>query len=149
MLITYEQLEQAMEKALKRHFSRQLELFSQNSLADKILGRLALEYRLKKLKARLYAALTFFTATVAVFIFALDLSLKAFAQTSTFKFISLFFTDFKHIADYWQDYLFSVLETLPLGHLAFMLGALLAALLLAQYSFKQLSGFRKLSHSRV
>jgi hypothetical protein len=141
-----QQLEKTLENGLIRHFSSELFPASLEGLFDKIMARISLEAELSKLKTRLWAALVFSAATLAVLVFAVDTSLKAFAQAPSFKFLSLIFTDFKLVADNWQDYAFSVLENLPLGAMAFLLSSALASILLLDFAGHQFKNFRKLLH---
>ncbi len=134
-----------LELALKKHLSQaQMPAFD-NYLLNKILNRLAFEQELQGLKPRLALAAGIFasglTALVAAFIF----SIRSFAQTSTFHYLSLAFTDSKLIATNWQDYSLSVLENLPLGAVALMLGGILGSILLVDFSVKRFGGFKKLA----
>ncbi len=83
-----------METAIKKHFvqSRQPE-FSEE-LFRKIIAGINREQRaqfLRKLKIRLWTVAGFLAMTLFLFAVALETSLKAFAQTPTYNFISLMF----------------------------------------------------------
>ncbi len=112
----------------------------------KILNRIHYEQQLKSLKPKLWAAVSVLIASVAVLIVAADVSFRAFAQAPVLRFITLSFTDFGQVAANWQDYAFSILESLPLGAMAFLLSACLATILLFDFSTHQWSNFRKLLH---
>lgn len=132
-----------LELALRQHLLQSAQNEAPQNLAEKIYSRLALEQTLAQLRVRLWAAVGALAGTLALFGFAVLSSYHAFAQTTTVKYLSLMFTDFKVVLDNWQDYASSVLETLPLGTLAFTLGALLAFSLAAEYVIKQWQNFSK------
>jgi hypothetical protein len=149
MINSEEQLnkqEMLMEKTLKQHLRQnQLPEFS-DYLFSKIIAGINREQRtlrLKKLKIHLWTAAGFLAGTLVLFAVALETSLKAFAQTPTSNFISLMFTDFGVVVSNWQDYGFSVLETLPLGAMAFLLAAFLASAVLGEYLVFQWQNLRK------
>ncbi len=133
--------QEPLELALKQHLLRHPQEAPQY-LAEKIYSRLVLELTLKSLKIRLWTALAALGGTLALLTFAVFSSFHAFAQTTTVKYLSLMFTDFKVVLDNWQDYTSSILETLPLGAVAFTLGALLAFSLATEYVIKQWQNFR-------
>ena len=138
--------EMLMETALKRQFGKnQLPEFS-DDLFHKIISGINREQRaarIKKLKYQLWTAAGFLAATLALFTIALNVSLKAFSQTPTSNFISLAFTDFGVVISNWQDFGFSILETLPLGVMAFLLTAFLASAVLGEYMIFQWQNLRK------
>jgi hypothetical protein len=138
--------EMLMEKALKQHLGQSALPEFSDYLFHKIISGINREQRamrIKKLKHQLWAAAGFLTGALVLFVVALDASLKAFAQTPTSNFLSLMFTDFGVVMSNWQDYGFSVLETLPLGAMAFLLAAVLASAVLGEYLVFQWQNLRR------
>lgn len=135
-----------IETALKSHLRQNgLPEFS-DSLFHKIISEINLQQRglyLRKLKINLAAVSVFLAGTLVLFAVALINSLKAFAQTPALHFFSLMFTDFGVVMTNWQDYGFSILESLPLGAMAFLLASFLAAMVLGEYLVFQWHNFRK------
>lgn len=135
-----------MEKALKRHLGQKdLPDFS-DYLFHKIITGINRQQRaqaLKNLKIRLWTTMAFLTTTLVLFAVALDSSVKAFAQTPSYNFISLMFTDFGAVMSNWQDFSYSILEALPLGAMVFLLGAFLASAVLGEYAIFQWKNFRR------
>ena len=135
-----------LEQAIKKHFLASLSVpKNEQKLLHKIFDRIYLEQDLRVLKIKLYSAIGLLATTLVLLVLAFDISFNAFAHTPSIKFISLFFSDFKQIAGDWQDYSFSILETLPLGAMAFLLSVLAAFILLSDYTTTQFKGFKKLS----
>jgi hypothetical protein len=138
--------EKLMEKALRQHLAeKQVPEFS-DYLFHKIITGVNRQQRakfLRDLKIRLWTVAGFLAMTLFIFAVALEASLKAFAQTPTYNFISLAFTDFGAVMSNWQDYGFSILEALPLGAMAFLLAAVLASAVLGEYLLYQWQNFRR------
>jgi hypothetical protein len=134
-------LELAISGKLK---SEQMPEFS-GYLQEKIIRRIDYEREIKALKPKLWAAFGVMAFSVGLLAIAGDYMFKAFAQSPSYHFLALTFTDFGVMADNWQDYTFSILESLPLGALALTLGAGLASVLLTDFSIHQWSHFRKIS----
>jgi hypothetical protein len=137
--------EAALEKAIKKHFAKnQMPNFSEYFF-NKIVSRLDYEKQLKTLKPRLWTAVGFFVTSFAMLVFAFTVSWHAFGQTGISKYFSLIFTDFGVVTANWQDYSLSLLDSLPLGATALLLGAFLGSILLIDYGSHQISNFRKLT----
>ncbi len=133
-----------LETSIKKHLSQdQLPDFGGYLLA-KIMSRLNYEKQIKALRPKLWAAAGLFLGSLILLILTADFSWHAFIQTPTFQYISLVFTDFGQVAANWQDYGFSILESLPLAAVTSLAGALLVSILLIDFSKNQLSNFRKL-----
>ena len=144
-----EQLPQqaALEQAIKKHLgSAQMPEFS-NYLFEKIVKRVDYEQNLKTLKPKLWAGVAVLAGSLGLLAFALSVFVKAFGQTPTSHFFALSFTDFGVVMANWQDFLLSILESLPLGALVFFLSACLASVFLIDFSKKQWSSFRQISHA--
>ena len=133
-----------LENAVARHFKASPKPAVPDQLYANILARLAYEQELQAIKPKLWAGFGLFAASLAVLVFALITSGHAFAQSHTWGYFSLLFTDFKTVMDNWQDYLFSILENLPLGATAFVLVSAAAWLWLTDFSVKQLKNFHHL-----
>jgi hypothetical protein len=142
------QQEKMLEMAVNKSLSRQPVPLSLENLFHKILSRIAAEAELKKLKAKLWVISAALAVTLGVLVLALAASFAAFSKTPSFQFLRLIFTDFKVVADNWQDYGFSILETLPLGVLAFLLSSILASFIVFDFAARQLGNFRKLLNAQ-
>jgi len=136
----------SLEVALKKHFSQTGTQEPGGLLYANILSRLETEKQLKALKPKVWAAGVLFLGSLLLLVSAFNTSWQAFGQTHTAGYLSLMFTDFKTVMANWQDYAFSVLETLPLGALAFLLGSALASVFLIDFGTRQFKNFRRLSH---
>lgn len=133
----------ALEQALARHLQQsQLPDFN-NVLLDKILDRLNYEQELRALKPKLVTAICIFLASLTLLVFAFIFSLRGFAQTPTYNYLSLMFTDFKLILANWQDYSLGILENLPMGALALLLSGFLGSIFLVDFALNRFGNFRK------
>jgi hypothetical protein len=120
-----------------------------SGLLEKILSRLAYEQDqslIKKLKYQLFGSVVFFAAALSSLVLAVKTSIVS--NTTTLKFISLAFTDFGVVLHNWKDYSFSVLESLPLDTMAFVIGALLATVLFGEFVISRWRGFRNIQNDR-
>lgn len=115
-------------------------------LLEKILDRLGYQERLAALRPKLWTAFSLSAASLVLLLWAVFVSVHAYAQTPIGHYLALIFSDFKTVADNWQDFSFSILETLPLGASAFLLSAILASVLLFDFSIHQFSRLRKLNN---
>ncbi|MDR3643310.1 MAG: hypothetical protein P4L74_06835 [Candidatus Doudnabacteria bacterium] len=114
-------------------------------LLEKINLRLKCERQLKTLKPKLWLASFVMLSSLALLTFAVIFLAKDFSQSPSYRFLDLVFTDFGVIVANWQDYIYSVLESLPLGALALTLSAGLASMLITDFGVHQWSSFRKIS----
>ena len=136
-----------LEQAIKQRLLHQQMPVFDNYLHDKIMSRLEYEQSIKALKPKLWAGFTILAASLGLLVFTLLDFVKVWQQTSAFHFLALTFTDFRLVLDNWQDYTFSILESVPMGTLALVLGASLVSIFLADFSKQQWSNFRKISHA--
>ena len=117
-----ENFNQKLETALKAHLRQsQLPSFDEY-LLGKITGQIDYQRQLRRLLPKLWAALAFLLATLGLLVFASIDSWRAFSHSSMATFLSLMFTDFKVIFNNWQDYAYSILESLPVGATALCSG---------------------------
>jgi len=94
-----------------------------DGLFESIVNRIHEERRILVLRRRIILFCLGFVVSAAAFIpawkwLAADLSNSGFLQ-----FFSLLFSDFKIVATYWQNFLMSLLETVPAMSLAVFLAA--------------------------
>ncbi len=97
-----------------------------DGLFDKITARLKAERQLLVLKRRL--AVYFFAqgGSAAVFIFVIKMAMINLNESGFIKFFALIFSDAQIVLTYWQNFLMSLLETLPvLSLLALLVTALI------------------------
>lgn len=137
----------ALENALKQHLKAgQLPQF-EGYLLSKITNRIEYEKQLKILKPKLWSAAFTLLASIGLLVFASIYSWTAFAQTPISQFLHLIFTDSRLILDNWQDYVLSILENIPLGASALMLGAVLTSFWLIDFGTRQLINLKHLTHN--
>ena len=136
--------QEKLETAIKRHFTPAGTPEFDVYLYNKILDRLNYEREYRALKPKLFIAIGVLVASVGLQVFAWGISWGTLTQTVSFKFFSLIFTDFRLVLANWQDYMFSILESLPLGTLAFLLGSIMASVWLMDFSSHKIADFRKL-----
>lgn len=86
-------------------------------LLEKVLNQIQKEAKILELKRRvfIFSLSTLFSAIAFVPIF--QMMQKEFAQSGFLQFFSLLFSDFEIITVNWQNFIFSLLETLPLTSL--------------------------------
>lgn len=133
-------LEQILQKYLQQNH---LPVFD-NYLLEKIMDRINYERQLKTLRPKFWQALAMLVSGLAVLIISIKLSWHPLALSPSLKYLSLMFSDFKAVLDNWQDYAYGLLESLPLGTLAFLLGGFLASLFLIDASYNGLLNYKKL-----
>ncbi len=132
----------SLEKAITKHFSSISMSGCDSELFNKIINKIELEKQLEKLIPKLWAAFVLFLIGVATLILAVNFASSAFAQSPAAKYLSLIFTDFRAVLDNWQDYTFSILESLPLSQVAVLLSGLLAGTFIFDFGFSQFSNFK-------
>jgi hypothetical protein len=138
-----EQPNTALEQALRKHLQQsQLPVF-ENLLLNKILSRLDYENELKILKPKIALAFGIFLSGLTLLVLAFIFSVRGFAQTPTFHYLSLTVTDFKLILANWQDYSLGILESLPLGSLVLLLVGFLGSIFLVDFAVNRYGSFRK------
>jgi hypothetical protein len=96
-------------------------------LKEAILLRIRQE-RLRQSKRRIWIWSVGLVASLALFGWGVKMMLTDINQTGFTEFLSLAYTDFGLVASYWQNYLLSLLETLPLTSLIIIVGTSLAIL---------------------
>ena len=115
-------------------------------LFGRVMSRIETERKLVALRRRLIFAAVLLAGSVAAFAFMLRLFWLDISSSGFGQYLSLFFYDFRFIAADWQDYAFSLLETLP----ALSAGVFLATVLGVLYGLKLTWSFGRefLSSSR-
>jgi len=146
MTIEQENKPISLEVALKTHLSQSRLPEPSGQLFINIISRIELEKQIAAQKPKAWAAAVLTLGSLALLVLSFVSSYHAFGQTQTAKYLSLMFTDFKTVMDNWQDYTFSILETLPLGAIGFLLGSAIATLFLVDFSTRQFKNFKRLSH---
>jgi len=135
----------SLEKAIQKHLSEACLSVSEDHLLQKSLNHLIYEKQVKALLPKVWASVCFLAGSFVLLVTSALFSWHAFGQTPTHTYFSLMFSDFGEVARNWQDYSLSILESLPLGAVAFLLSALLASAWLIDFSANQLSHFHKLT----
>ncbi len=113
-------------------------------LLERVLLRLDVEQRLRRVRQRLVGALCLGAGLLVSAIPAWHSFQVNIAQSGFSDFVGLGFHDFNLVAATWQDYLLSLVESLPLLSttvlLVLLLGVLFAAKRVAEYSRTLMSG---------
>lgn len=87
-------------------------------LLDRILSRIALERRLQRAKHRLVVFSIALLISIISFLPAFKLAQTSLRESGFSQFLSLLTTDWSIIMVYWQSFIFSLLESLPVISLA-------------------------------
>jgi len=109
-----------------------------NDLLEKIMKRINQEKRLLTLKRRLFIFSTSLIGSIVLFIPALKGVISGFTQSGFVQYFSLLFSDAEIVLAYWQNYTFSLLETLPVVSLILLLATVIAILELLKLLAKDL-----------
>lgn len=108
-----------------------------DNLLEKIMARLHKEQKLS-LRKRIFI----FSIGTALSAMAIFLSFKTaqtkFGESGFWQFFSLVFSDFETIKIYWQNFILSLLETLPVTSLIMVLAAVLIFLEFLKSLFKNI-----------
>jgi len=107
-------------------------------LFDKIMNRIRKEQRLSALRRRLIFSSLGLIASVAVFIPALKVVQRELYQSGFLQFVSLLFSDFEIIIVYWQNFVISLLESIPAMSLTIFFVAIFAFLELLKFWTKDM-----------
>jgi ABC-type phosphate/phosphonate transport system permease subunit len=97
-------------------------------LFDKVMGRIDGAKRLRNLRRRLAFFLVLLSLSLIGFVLAVWSTQSALVQSGFLEFFSLLFSDLGVVLTYWQTYLFSLLEALPVISLIACLATLFALL---------------------
>jgi hypothetical protein len=97
-------------------------------LFDKVMGRIDGAKRLRNLKRRLAFFLVLLSLSIVGFVLAVWSTQLALAQSGFLEFFSLLFSDLGVVLTYWQTYLLSLLEALPVISLIVCLATLFTLL---------------------
>ncbi len=97
-------------------------------LLERVLLRIKKERRLITVKRRIFLFSAGLFVTIAAFIPAAQMVWNGFTESGFLKFLSLIFSDAEIIAGYWQNFVMSLLESLPVMGLVLFLAVTLAFL---------------------
>jgi len=106
-------------------------------LLEKVLGRLKEKRRAAILKKIFWHSLGVTVSGIALIV-TFQMAKADFANSGFWQFFSLIFTDSKILVSYWQNYILSLLETLPAINLILLLGSASFFLILLKYWIKDL-----------
>ncbi|TAN33030.1 hypothetical protein EPN28_03445 [Patescibacteria group bacterium] len=98
-------------------------------LLDKVMNRIQKERVFLALRRKLVIFFASTLCSAVALVGALRLAGRGFAESGFFKFFSLLFSDFGSVYAYWQDFAWSLLESLPVMGLIILLAAVLALLI--------------------
>jgi len=109
-----------------------------NDLLGKIMKRINQEKMLLTLKRRLVIFSAGLFGAIILFIPALKAVISGFAESGFAQYFSLLFSDAGIVLTYWQNYTFSLLETLPVVNLILLLATIFVILELLKLLVKDL-----------
>lgn len=89
----------------------------------RVMSRIERERRLRALRRRLVIFGFGAVFSLVVFIPLFDMARTALAESGFITFFSLIFSDFGTVLALWKDYLYSLLETIPVLEISMLLAA--------------------------
>jgi len=117
-----------IRKDYEKLFSRLESQEPPAELFDKIISRIEKEKRFAAVRRRIFIFSFGMIASLAASFFAFQAMRAAFIESGFIEFFSLIFSDSGVILAYWQNFLLTLMESLPVMSTAAMLGAILAFL---------------------
>jgi len=91
------------------------------TLFDRIINRLRLEKRILSIKRRIVIFSACSLVSAAIFVQVFKITWAGFSASGFGQFFSLLFSDFRIVAGQWQNFLWSLLESLPITDLILFL----------------------------
>lgn len=107
----------APKGAFGSYYSR----MEQKELFSKVMNRLKAEKRLRQIRRRVFIFSAIFVLSCLAFVPAVIYAWREFESSGFGSYFSLIFFDFKTIASSWQEYILTLLESLPVFGLAAVL----------------------------
>ncbi|MCK9393906.1 MAG: hypothetical protein WCX30_03245 [Candidatus Paceibacterota bacterium] len=102
-----------MEKEYKKLFTNMEDVEPSNKLFEKIMLRISREERMIVTKKRIAVFSVFLVISSGGFVYSFIATQNAFVSSGFVQFFSLIFSDFNIVVAYWQNFLFTLLESLP------------------------------------
>jgi hypothetical protein len=90
-------------------------------LQSKIMSRIGALSKLKVLKWKITIFATSSAVSAAAAVFAFVIFKNNLAETGFWQFLSLLFSDYQILAAYWQNYLMSLAESMPISSFVLLL----------------------------
>lgn len=112
---------------LQKHFSKLETREVPKGLFDKIMAKIALKRRRRAILSFAFSSMMLVAGAVFMVPVLLDVH-AAMIQSGTYQFVSLMFSNFSEVAASWQDYVFSLFESLPILSIAAFLATVLFVL---------------------
>lgn len=110
-------------------------------LFEETMLRIRREKKLLTIKRRIVIFSVIFIGSIIAFVPVFHSLEKSISESGFMQFLSLFFSDFKIVAIYWQSFALSLLETLPVLNLAIFLVVVLALLESVKFLAKDIKFF--------
>ena len=107
-------------------------------LLSKVMSRIAQERRLLTVKKRIVLLSIGLLASVAAFVSAFGVARSGIAESGFGEFLSLLATDAGTVALYWQNFVLTLLESMPIVSIAATLTAVFAFLASLKYLVREL-----------
>ena len=108
-------------------------------LFDRIMFRIGEEQRILAVKRNLVLFSAGLMGSVAAFFPLFNIMRAEVIKSGFLQFLSLVFSDFGIVRNYWQDLAFSLLETIPALNLFLLFGVILAFLTLLKLWIKNMN----------
>ncbi len=112
-----------MTKSITENFSRLKTQEVPHDLFGKIMVKIAAKQRRRALWSFVFSGVVFLVTLGSVVPVVADVH-ASMTQSGTYQFISLMFSNFSQVASSWQDFLFSLLESLPIFGIAIFLAVM-------------------------
>lgn len=107
-------------------------------LSQRIIKRIEEENKFLAFKRKFYFCFLAMTGSIVLFAQAIKWTVSRAAESGFADFFSLIFSDFRVLASYWQSYIMSLMETLPVLDFVLMAAAILLFLLSVRFFLKNI-----------
>ena len=135
---------------MQNDFYRLFEHLNRNEPRTRLYGRIIKRIELEQRKTSVYTRIVFFGVLASAAMIALIPAIRElyaeFAQSGFIQFVSLLFSDTGVIALYWQDFLMSLAETLPVFGIMGVAASMFIMLLSTRYLLSDLRSVMGRSH---
>ncbi|MCK9578065.1 hypothetical protein M0R01_01055 [bacterium] len=102
-----------MENEYKKLFNSLVDKNPSDKLFEKIILRIGKEEKMQKVKRRIAVFSLFLVISFFGFIYSFVMVQNALISSGFAQFFSLIFSDYNIITAYWQNFVFTLLESLP------------------------------------
>jgi ABC-type phosphate/phosphonate transport system permease subunit len=135
-----------MNTGYDRLFSKIEPLEPPAGLGERIVMRIHEERSALSIKRRLVLFSLGLAASLVVLVFSFQSFQSGIASSGFADFFSLLFSDFRIVTYYWQNYILSLLESLPIFSLAIFLAAIFSFLELLKFTARDAKEILRPAH---